>query len=76
VRKKDIVVGFFVLVAFLVALTIIPGLDILAWHLLRPTGFWERLVLLVVEAITLWPRVILAVLLWAGFIKLAEVISD
>lgn len=58
----------------LAALSIVPGLDILAWHFLHPAGFWQKLILAAIEVFTLWPRVMLALLVWGlGFTFTAAV---
>jgi hypothetical protein len=59
------VFGIFLVIATILALGIIPGLDILAWHLLKPEGYWQGLVLIAVETVTAWPRIACAFLLWA-----------
>ena len=58
-------------VAILLALIVVPGLDILAWHLLKPSGFVQRAIVLAIEWISLWPRVILGFLIWVGVSKLS-----
>ena len=56
--KNVIVVGgALLLLTFL--LFVVPGLDILAWHFLNPTGFWQKIILVAVELLSLWPRIIL-----------------
>lgn len=70
--KKDNLVVFVtgILFATLVALSIIPGLDFLAWHLLQPAGFYQRLLLVAIEAFTAVPRGFLAFFLFIGIAKL------
>lgn len=58
--KMGLAFGFFI------GLLIIPGLDVLLWYLLHPTGFWQRVVVLGIEFITALPRIFLAILVVAG----------
>ena len=77
VRNTNYVLfGVWLLGAALVALSIIPGLDFLAWHLLQPTGFWQRIILLGLEAITGFPRFLLASFLFLTIAGLAAEVSD
>lgn len=69
-----VVFGLFLLIATIVAAAIIPGADILAWHLLKPEGYWQGIVLILVELATAWPRGVGAFLLWLLIAKVgAEV---
>jgi hypothetical protein len=77
VRKPGSNLGVFVTflgVGLLVALAIIPGLDMLAWHILKPEGFWQEIIVAGVELVTLVPRIFAAVMLFLALGKLgAEV---
>jgi len=73
---KNLVFWFLALLALALGALIIPGTDFLAWHLLHPAGFWQRFILLALEVLTLWPRFLLALLVWAGLSGLAVKISD
>jgi hypothetical protein len=68
--------GLGIVFATLAALSIIPGLDILAWHLLQPDTFWQRLILIVVEVFTMWPRVALGMLVWTALTTVSTVMSE
>ena len=68
--------GIGIIFATLAALSIIPGLDILAWHLLHPATFWQRLILVVVEVFTMWPRVALGALVWSALTAVSAVASE
>lgn len=46
------------------AATVIPGLDILAWYLLQPHGFWQRIILIGIELLSTWARLVLAFFIW------------
>jgi hypothetical protein len=54
-------------IAVAVGLLIIPGTDIIAWELLKPVFFWQKFLLIALEVMSLWGRVVLA-LLTAGSI--------
>jgi len=69
------VFGIGVLLATVVALSIIPGLDILAWHLLKPEGYWQGIILIALEILTAIPRTFFAFLVWAGIAKAAAEIA-
>ena len=59
-----------------VALSIIPGLDILAWHLLHPVTFWQRFGLVAVEALTAWPRFVFGMFVWGALTAIGAKISE
>ena len=75
-QTNYLLLGSGVVFATLVALSIIPGLDILAWHLLHPATFWQRLILVVVEVFTMWPRVALGALVWSALTAVSAVASE
>ena len=64
------------LFATVVALSIIPGLDILAWHFLHPETFWQRFGLAAIEALTLWPRIAFWIFAWVGISAIGAAVSD
>ena len=69
------VFGIGLLVATIVALAIIPGLDILARHLLKPEGYGQGIILLALEILTAPPRLFFAIMLWLGISKFAAEIA-
>ena len=67
-------VGF--LFAMLAGGTMIPGLDIAAWHFLHPATFWQRFGLIVVELVTLWPRFTFGAVIWGVITTIAAKIAE
>ena len=63
--------AFSLLFVTVVALSIIPGLDIAAWLTFQPANFWQKLILGTVEVVTLWPRLLLGGLIFGLGSKLA-----
>lgn len=70
-----VVFGLFLILATLVALLLILGADILAWHFLRPQGYWQGLALIIVEAFTILPRGFFAVMSWLLISKFGAEVS-
>jgi hypothetical protein len=69
------VFGFFVVLATIIALCLIPGLDVLAWHFLKPEGFWQSIILIAIEIATAWPRIFAGMLIWLGVVAFGKEIS-
>ena len=67
---------FGLLVATLVGSVLAPGLDFLTWHLLQPAGFWQKLILIAVELVTLGPRVGIGFFLWLGISALTVATTE
>ena len=70
-----VVFGLGLLIALFVAAAIIPGVDFLAWHFLRPVGFWQEIILIIIEAVTFVPRIFIATFLFAAIGKFAAEIA-
>lgn len=49
-----------VMICILGFLGVFPGLDILAFMLLHPSGFWQRIVFVGIAAMLMWPMIIFA----------------
>lgn len=62
-------------IALLISLAIIPGLDILAWHVLKPEGFWQEIIVAGVELVTLVPRIFAAIMLFIVIAKIGAEIA-
>jgi hypothetical protein len=58
--------GIVFFVTILICALVIPGLDMLAWHLLPPQGFWQKMILIAGEFISLWPRIVLDTFIFVG----------
>ncbi len=74
-KLQDLIFWLGLLVATIIALFISPGCDLLVWHFLHPQGFWQRVVLIVLEGVTLFPRGIGAFVVWVFIGKLFAEIS-
>ena len=74
--KQNILFWVFAVLAFTVGFSIMPGLNILVWHLLNPHTFFEKFVLLGLYAVVFVPECVVAFIVWALLAKLACVISD
>lgn len=72
---KYIIGGLAFMICVAVALGIIPGLDILAWHILNPTTFAQKFLIVALEILTMWARVILgfAVVSFGGILSAAVI---
>ena len=49
-----------------------PGPDVLLWHVLAPTGFWQKIAFIGIDLITVWPRVLIELFCFgtlAGVVK-------
>lgn len=57
-------------------LLVFPGIDIGAWVLLSPVGFWERLAFFAVALLALWPTVVLAAIVMSFAARFALVFVD
>lgn len=67
--------GVGIVLAAVVAVAIIPGLDFLAWYSLHPVDYWQRVVLVGIELFTAVPRGIFAFLIAVGIVKIAAEMS-
>ena len=67
---------FGLILATLVALLIIPGLDFIVWYLLKPVGYWQRLALMAAEVLIGFPRMFVAFFVWLATAKLFQEMSE
>jgi hypothetical protein len=69
-KDNFIVISVAFVWAILIFLAMCPGLDILAWKLLHPEGFYEQVLLVVIELVTFGPRVLVGALAATVFAKM------
>jgi len=75
-RTKDVVFWVLFFIAIIGAAAIIPGLDFLAWYVLKPVGFMQKFAVLGVEGITAAPRAALGFLFFGITASIAAKITD
>jgi len=73
---KTVIAWLGVILATFVALLFIPGADILAWQLLQPANFWQKMILITLETLTAVIRIYLGFLAWVFIVGFTAAITD
>ena len=63
------------ILAALAFLFFIPGMDVAAWWIMHPAGFWQRTVVISIECLTVIPRFMFAVFIGGLILAIGDEVT-